>query len=314
MGCLGCLIGLALCLTPIVTGATTEYDDLFKQYQRQYTPDVDWRWYRSQAWAESRFRPDAVSPVGATGMMQIMPGTWNEVAPKVPGALQHTRRDARWSIAVGIRYMATMRYHWLDWQEPHRHYLAMGSYNAGYGYWRKALQLAKAEGQSYDTYESIAQYMPQVPRVKWQEPLTYVKRIVQHYPSPDAKGTRHTDRPLVRSVGVPTPIVQTVPTTTALDTAEAAAKVVEEVVKDAVPTLRLLDIVSMGGINMAYAMAGIILSLMAVYAGWNVLDRVLPFDTPEELQRNNAAVGIVVGFTLLGLCIVVGNIIAHTLG
>ncbi len=38
---------------------------------------------------ESGFRPDAVSPAGARGLMQLLPGTWREVQPDSPCAGRH---------------------------------------------------------------------------------------------------------------------------------------------------------------------------------------------------------------------------------
>jgi murein DD-endopeptidase MepM/ murein hydrolase activator NlpD len=60
----------------------------------------------SLAWAESSFRADAVSPVGAKGLTQIMPATWAEWAPKV-GAVDPF--DARDNLRVGAAYLAWLR-------------------------------------------------------------------------------------------------------------------------------------------------------------------------------------------------------------
>jgi len=49
------------------------YDRLVKKYARQY--GFDWLLISAQIYAESSFRADAVSPVGARGLMQVMPST-----------------------------------------------------------------------------------------------------------------------------------------------------------------------------------------------------------------------------------------------
>ena len=47
------------------------YDNIFRRIARRH--DVDWRLLCALAYCESRFNPDAYSPRGAVGMMQVMP-------------------------------------------------------------------------------------------------------------------------------------------------------------------------------------------------------------------------------------------------
>ncbi len=55
--------------------------------------------------AESRFHADAVSPAGARGLMQIMPGTATHIAG--PGAVSRLT-DARYNMTLGQRYVAEL--------------------------------------------------------------------------------------------------------------------------------------------------------------------------------------------------------------
>ena len=49
------------------------YGDLFKKYARLF--GLPWKLIKSQAWQESRFNPNALSPSGARGLLQLMPKT-----------------------------------------------------------------------------------------------------------------------------------------------------------------------------------------------------------------------------------------------
>ena len=66
---------------------SAKWDFEFFMAQRKYAPpDLrdDWKWTKAQCIAESGLREDAMSPVGAQGLCQVMPNTWREVA--LPGS------------------------------------------------------------------------------------------------------------------------------------------------------------------------------------------------------------------------------------
>jgi len=77
----------------------TPYRDEILTAAREY--DVDPALVRAVIHAESAFNPKAVSPVGAQGLMQLMPGTADELGVNDPFAIQDNIRG-------GVDYLAQM--------------------------------------------------------------------------------------------------------------------------------------------------------------------------------------------------------------
>ena len=117
--------------------------------------------------------PDAVSPVGARGLAQFMPGTWADVSRQLKyGAV--SPHIARYSIEAGAYYMARLRRGWSSPRpERDRWDLARASYNAGMGNLLKAQ--VKAGGAVL--YADIIAALPQVTGHHSRETITYVERI-----------------------------------------------------------------------------------------------------------------------------------------
>ena len=61
--------------------------------------------------------------------------------------------------------------------------------------------------------------------------------------------------------------------------------------------------------NMGYAVAGAVLTLVFMLAGYKLFDKITPFDTSRELAEKNMAVGMVVGAIFIGLGIAIGLVI-----
>lgn len=109
------------------------FDPQIRAASAQYLPGRPWLEWRAQLYQESRLDPAAVSPVGARGLAQFMPGTWTEVARQLrlpPGTSPH--QDI--AIQAGAYYMARLRASWTAPRpDDDRQRLAQASYNAGLG-------------------------------------------------------------------------------------------------------------------------------------------------------------------------------------
>lgn len=121
---------------------------------------------------ESMFQIDAESPVGARGLMQLMPGTAKEVAEAVGVDYSPARlvSDASYNALLGSTYLGKQ----LDRYNGSL-VLAAAAYNAGAG---NANKWVKAYG---DPRAADIDAVTWVERIPFQETRTYVKRVLGNY-------------------------------------------------------------------------------------------------------------------------------------
>jgi soluble lytic murein transglycosylase-like protein len=103
---------------------------------------------RSVAKAESGYHVDAVSPKGAIGLMQLIPGT--------AAALNADPHDPAQNVEAGARYLRDLLLKYEN--DPHQVSKALAAYNAGPG--------------AVDKYKGIPPY---------RETIDYVNRVVKDY-------------------------------------------------------------------------------------------------------------------------------------
>lgn len=132
-------------------------------------PGLDWKLLKAQCYQESLLKPDAVSPVGAQGLCQFMPGTWRQVMERDVSAFV-----PELSIEAAAIYMSRLRRQWSaprpEWD---RHSLALASYNAGLGH----LLTAQKRCGGVAAYNGIIRCLPYVTGRHSEETITYVARI-----------------------------------------------------------------------------------------------------------------------------------------
>ena len=120
------------------------YDSVIKRYATKY--GFDWRLISAQAYAESRFNPNAKSWVGAIGLMQVMPKTGASLGFK-------NLENINQGVHAGVKYMSRLMERFDKAIPFHtRVHFALAAYNAGLGHVFDARRLAKNRGLDPDQW------------------------------------------------------------------------------------------------------------------------------------------------------------------
>ena len=156
---------------------TDKYDDDIKHHVERWWPDFPfWKSWKAQLYQESRFDPEAISPVGARGLAQFMPATWQEVSQQLGYGIV-SPHIAKYAIEAGAYYMAKQRKFWRKIDDLDRHQLAQASYNAGAGNISKAHKACNGA----DHWRVIAGCLPKITGKHSRETITYIERIQRYW-------------------------------------------------------------------------------------------------------------------------------------
>lgn len=157
---------------------TKKYDDYFKKYSKRFfSVGFDYRWFKSQAIAESKLKADAKSWVGAKGLMQIMPKTFEDIKKRNP-SFRHVF-EPRWNIAAGIFYDRKMYNFWKE-ERPFLDKIgfAFASYNAGARNILKGQKRCKEEKKNNcNRWSYVKLYGSKVKTWRHKETIHYIKEI-----------------------------------------------------------------------------------------------------------------------------------------
>jgi membrane-bound lytic murein transglycosylase MltF len=187
--------------------AETPVDPTTKKILHAYGPTIrlyaarygfDWRLILATMKQESRFSPLAESHRGASGLMQIMPATSEEVARALDVEnLSYPENNIR----GGIYYLRGLYELFKGAQEGDRIKLTLAAYNAGIGRIFDAQEIAAYLHENPLEWESIKDALPLLsrhhgslhkgiwntpkPKSGWfgnsRETITYVESVMNHY-------------------------------------------------------------------------------------------------------------------------------------
>lgn len=158
-----------------MTKVTREYDKYFRLYAAiHFDGLIAWPWFKAQAIAESNLDMNAVSPVGARGIMQIMPATAKEIASELQ--IIPNIGDPKTSINFGIYYCRKMWNIFKKEDGIERLRFALGAYNAGAGNIIKA----QAETDRPTVWDTVSGSLHKITGERnAHQTINYVRRIEQ---------------------------------------------------------------------------------------------------------------------------------------
>ncbi|UCE64834.1 MAG: transglycosylase SLT domain-containing protein [Nitrospirota bacterium] len=161
----------------------TRFPRYKEEFQRSAEAQgIPWTLLAAQAYQESRWNRNAMSPTGVRGLMMLTRATASDLGVK-------NRLDPKKSIAGGAQYFAHL-YRRIPQQvsEPDRTFLALAAYNVGLGHVKDARILASRLKKDPNKWDDLKTVLPLLSKKKYYrtlphryargwEPVHYVKRI-----------------------------------------------------------------------------------------------------------------------------------------
>jgi membrane-bound lytic murein transglycosylase F len=165
----------------------SKYDDIIKENATRI--GWDWRFLCSQVYQESRFDPQAKSWAGASGLIQLMPGTAKELG--VSNSL-----NPKENIRGGVEYLDRMWDKFPSVEDSiQKVKFTLAAFNCGAGHVFDAMRLAEKHGKNPNIWDDHVEeyilklkdkkyYLDEVVRhgfVRGVEPYNYVRDIFLRY-------------------------------------------------------------------------------------------------------------------------------------
>jgi membrane-bound lytic murein transglycosylase F len=165
------------------------FDNMFKEVGAQC--DVDWVLLSAIASAESEFNPNAISPAGALGIMQVMPAVAKNLGYE---------RDSLFNPRICAEVAAILLHENNDMLSPsigeaERLNFILACYNAGYSRISDARRLARYHEEDANKWSVVEEYLTLLAEPEFAEhevvrsgafhgsaeTRAYVKRVMRRY-------------------------------------------------------------------------------------------------------------------------------------
>ena len=175
--------------------------ELFRKYGDRY--DMDYLLMMAQGYQESRLDQQAKSPVGAIGVMQVMPDTGKDMRTGDINELEP-------NIHAGVKYMRFMRDQFFrdePMDELNKTLFSFAAYNAGPGRIRDLRARAEKRGLDPNVWLNNVELIA-AQRIG-AETVTYVSNIYKYYVAyklaAEMQAERRQQRELLKVDGSPKP-------------------------------------------------------------------------------------------------------------
>lgn len=140
------------------------HHELIERYASEY--EIDPLLVAAMINVESKFSTDAVSPQGASGLMQLMPETAKWIAKKIGKPYDHNRLfDPEYNLTLGTWYISELRREFNN-----NLVLILAAYNGGRG----NVKIWLEENQWQGNIETISQ-------IPFPETRNYVSKVLRRY-------------------------------------------------------------------------------------------------------------------------------------
>ncbi len=162
----------------------SNYEPFFREQEKMHA--IDWRLLAAIGYQESHWQSDAISPTGVRGLMML-----TRVTAKQMGITNRT--DPKQSIIGGALYFKEMLTKIADnISEPDRTWLALASYNIGFGHLNDARVITQKRNGNPNKWLDVKKSLPLLSKEKWYkqtkfgyarggEPVRYVENIRSYY-------------------------------------------------------------------------------------------------------------------------------------
>ncbi len=159
------------------------YEEIFRDAADN---DLDWLLLAAIGYQESHWNPNARSPTGVRGVMMLTTNTARSVGVT-------NRLDPTQSIQGGAAYFRRMHEMIPDSvQEPDRTWMALASYNIGYGHLADVRKLVQRNGGDPNKWADVREWLPKKHQEFWysktrhgyargREAVVYVENIRRYY-------------------------------------------------------------------------------------------------------------------------------------
>jgi membrane-bound lytic murein transglycosylase F len=142
----------------------SQYKPIIKKYSKRY--GFDWRLIAAQIVQESGFKVQARSRVGASGLMQLMPGTAREISKELD--IEYIMKNPRENITAGIYHLQKQYRMFPEANYSNRSKLALASYNCGIGRVFDAQDISRYYKQSAHIWDNVRPNLALLKKTDWQ--------------------------------------------------------------------------------------------------------------------------------------------------